>query len=351
MRDPYWDIVKGLGIIAVVTAHAELLAMEINWFHLELFFFVSGFLLNAEKCMDYQTFFLHKLNTLWKPFVFYNIIFFVLHDFFICINWIATENFNGIIMLSQWIKLYDLPKHIAASIFKGNTDIMCGPTWFMAPFLSNILLFGFLVKVAYKKSVYYLPLSIILLFIVGTAIVKHSPGMKMYIDMAMMLLPITAAGFYLKEFSKKKKLHVTEIFPKRTYIGILIISLAVLGFLEYKQTVLYLSGYGMGNWFTFLVAAFSGIFMTLFVAKFALYIDLVKKVLAFIGKESFHIMALHFVGFKVLTTLYVIFLGLDFHLMAYYHLTQVPSYIYIIFGIGIPLLLRKAYNLIKRRLI
>ena len=66
MRDSYLDILKGLGIIFVVMAHANIFAREINWFHLELFFFVSGFLLNPKKCMDYGEFFLHKLKTLWK---------------------------------------------------------------------------------------------------------------------------------------------------------------------------------------------------------------------------------------------------------------------------------------------
>ena len=57
MRDAYWDIMKGLGILAVVAAHSQILALEINWFHLEIFFFVSGFLFNAEKCLDYGKFF------------------------------------------------------------------------------------------------------------------------------------------------------------------------------------------------------------------------------------------------------------------------------------------------------
>ena len=87
MRDSYLDILKGLGIIFVVMAHVNIFRQEINWFHLELFFFVSGFLLNPKKCTDYGEFFLHKLKTLWKPFVMYNAVFFLLHDFFISINY------------------------------------------------------------------------------------------------------------------------------------------------------------------------------------------------------------------------------------------------------------------------
>ncbi len=62
MRDLYWDILKGLGIVAVVMGHAGIFTMEVNWFHLELFFFVSGFLFKAEKCLDYGNFFCHKLK-------------------------------------------------------------------------------------------------------------------------------------------------------------------------------------------------------------------------------------------------------------------------------------------------
>lgn len=108
--------------------------------------------------------------------------------------------------------------------------------------------------------------------------------------------------------------------------------------------------FGTGNVFIFMVAAFSGIYLTMILARIILTANLPTKFFAYIGRESFHIMALHFVGFKILTSLYVISSGNDFSLMNYYILQQISPYIYVIFGIGIPLLFRKIYNLIERKL-
>ena len=349
MRDSYWDIIKGLGIIFVVMAHSYILIQELNWFHLELFFFVSGFLFKAEKCLDYGAFFLHKLKTLWKPFVLYNVICLAFQDLFISINWLSTENVPGTVF-ANWIGIYELHRYIVATICVGAVSPMCGATWFMAPFLSNILLFAIAVKVTYKKSPLYLPLTIILLFIVGVALCKHSPGCTMYVDMAMMLLPITAAGFYLKKFCIAKNIHVKQIFSNGIAGGGIIISLIIFGFLKHEGKFSGLGGYSMGNWFYFIIAAFSGIYLTMILARIISMSDLTTKFFAYIGRESFHIMALHFFGFRILSTLYVIFSDSDLSLLKYYMLPQISIYIYVIFGVGIPLLFRKIYDLVERKL-
>lgn len=366
MRDPYWDIVKGLGIIAVVAAHAHLYSMQFNWFHLEVFFFVSGFLLNPKKCTDYGNFSLHKLKTLWKPFVMYNIVFFALNDFFMTINWIVTEDtvddwiaahpdyiYNKAVktftMMSVWISIREFPLHIIDVIFKGVPAVMCGATWFMAPFFVNLLLFGYLVKITYNKSAWQLPALLLLFFASGVAIINHSQDLPLYSDMAMFLLPITAAGFYLKKFCSEKNIHVAEIFSARPAIGGSIAALTVFALLEHEQKFIALAGYKMGNWLIFNVAAFAGIFLTMFAARIILMSNLYTKIFAYIGKRSFHIMALHFVGFKILTSLYVFFYNGNPVIRSVTTLPEVYGYYYTIFGIGIPLIFCEVYSKMKRR--
>ena len=107
--------------------------------------------------------------------------------------------------------------------------------------------------------------------------------------------------------------------------------------------------FGTGNIFIFMLAAFSGIWLTMILARIILLSDLPTKFFAYVGRESFHIMALHFVGFKLLTSFYVISEGADYHLMNYYIINEIPPFLYIVFGIGIPLLFRKIYDESKRR--
>ena len=85
-------------------------------------------------------------------------------------------------------------------------------------------------------------------------------------------------------------------------------------------------------------------------AKIINSVDVLKKIFAFIGRESFHIMALHFVGFKILSSIYVLTGGQDYNLMAFYILPEIPLFLYVVFGIGISLLLRKIFQQILMRL-
>ena len=354
MRDAYWDIVKGIGIIAVVVAHATILVMEINWFQLELFFFVSGFLFSEKKCLDYGNFFLHKLKTLWKPFVLYNALFFILHNFFISIHWITDDaNLQGqIVMFASRLGVCEIPKQILYSLFNGAVDTMCGATWFMAPFFSNILIFALIVKFSYGKPAWTLPLIVMVVSVLGIVMVKHSAGTVMYVDMAMTLLPITAAGFYLKNFCRKKNANFSDLIFKYKLPLIISVALSTVAFyyLETKQIILGLGGYGMKDWFPFFVGAFSGICFCLILAKLIISVELPKKIFAYIGEKSFHIMALHFIGFKILTSIYVIFNGEDFSLMSRYTLPEINETFYVIFGVIVPLILMKIYQQIIKRL-
>ena len=353
MRDAYWDIVKGIGIIAVVVAHANILVMEINWFHLELFFFVSGFLFSEKKCLEYGNFFLHKLKTLWKPFVMYNALFFILHNFFINIHWITNDvNLQGqIVMFSNYFSVYEIPKQILYSLFNGAVNTMCGATWFMAPFFSNILIFALIVKFSYGKPKFTLSLMILIVFILGIAMVKHSAGTVMYVDMAMTLLPITAAGFYLKNFCRKQNANFSDLIFKYKLPLLISVALPTVSFyfLEKNKIIIGLGGYGMKDWFPFLIGAFSGICFTLILAKLINSFELLGKIVAFIGEKSFHIMALHFIGFKFLTSIYVIFNGEDFSLMSRYTLPEINETFYVIFGVIVPLILMKIYQQIIKR--
>ena len=354
MRDPYVDIIKGFGIFTVVTLHSTIFVQEINYFNLQLFFFVSGFLLNPNKCVDFGNFFLRKLKTLWKPFVMYNVLFFILHDFFLYINWIITEPMPqsltlDVQMVAPYIDLISFFHCVANNIFLGQVAPMCGATWFMAPFTINILLFAFLVHISNGKAKFLLPLLTLGFFIVGTEIVKHKPGLVLYADMAMMLLPLTLAGFYTKKICNRKNILLSDLittYKMPSAIG-LIVSVAVFAYLEINEVIIYLPRYGIGHWFIFTLAAFAGLCISMFMAKIVLMIEPLKKFFTLIGEESFHIMSLHFLGFKILNTIIVLLYDLDSRFMSAYTINGAPKFyyvLYIFFGIGTSLLLRKIYK-------
>ena len=318
MRDKYWDIMKALAILSVVIGHAQILNDKISWFELQIFFFVSGFLFNAQKCLNYGEFFLHKLSTLWKPMILYNTVFLFLHDFFIKIHWISLQQQPFIewynIMISSWISIYEIPRHFFLALFNGMVDVMCGPLWFMAWFFSNILLFGCLVKYSHNKPAYTLPVLTLLFFVAGIAIDKHVPGIVMYVDKALLMLPITAMGFYLKKLCYSENLHVTELVSKYKIKSAICLSFFMSVFflsISHSEFVYELVKGGGARYLLIIILQLSGICFTMVLAWIVMYVEQLKTFFAFIGSESFHIMALHFVGFKILTSICTIFSGKD----------------------------------------
>ena len=106
VRDPYWDIMKGLGIIAVAAGHAMVLPIEVNYYHIALFFFVGGALFKSEKCRDYGHFFMKKFKGLWWPFFLYNAFFFCLQPFFLWIRFLLRQ---PAIRQLNWLKNMAMP--------------------------------------------------------------------------------------------------------------------------------------------------------------------------------------------------------------------------------------------------
>ncbi|MBB5336885.1 acyltransferase family protein [Pectinatus brassicae] len=82
MRDKYWDIIKALGIIAVVLGHIGILGYFVSLYHLVLFFFVAGYFYNEKYSTNLFNFFAKKLERLWWPTFKYTCFFTIFHNVF-----------------------------------------------------------------------------------------------------------------------------------------------------------------------------------------------------------------------------------------------------------------------------
>ena len=84
-RSFYWDIVKGLGIIAIVLGHSGYFAGAFVYlFHLALFFFITGYFYNEAKYGDDPfAYFGARLSGAWPRYFFYAAVFVLLHNFFV----------------------------------------------------------------------------------------------------------------------------------------------------------------------------------------------------------------------------------------------------------------------------
>ncbi len=71
----FWDILKGIGIVSIVFGHSQNLGIAIRtvyYYHLAIFFFISGYFYNEERYGDAPfDFFARRLKNMWVPYFCY----------------------------------------------------------------------------------------------------------------------------------------------------------------------------------------------------------------------------------------------------------------------------------------
>ena len=79
-RTPLYDVAKGICIISVVLGHLGIATRFVYFYHLPIFFFISGLFLNAEK-YSFKAFLLKKIESLYIPYVIFSLLFAIIFDF------------------------------------------------------------------------------------------------------------------------------------------------------------------------------------------------------------------------------------------------------------------------------
>lgn len=139
-RDLSIDILKGIGILMVVVGHSgcpATLRTLIYMVHMPLFFMASGYFLKVERLLDVSAFFKSKVKSLYIPFVKYAIPILLLHNLLIRV---------GIMSTRCGAQYYDLVTAMQELILRVvfmevHGEQLLGTFWFLqALFVSNILL-------------------------------------------------------------------------------------------------------------------------------------------------------------------------------------------------------------------
>lgn len=117
-RSQYVDITKGIAIIAVVLLHTDFqfssshympLSSLLGWmWHVAVFFLVGGFFIKENKLIQPVPFIKGKLNSLYKPLLYFYIPVVLLHNLFIKIGWYDPLIIYG----GKHIELWDLNVYI-----------------------------------------------------------------------------------------------------------------------------------------------------------------------------------------------------------------------------------------------
>lgn len=284
------DVLKGLGIILVILGHLRLSPELVNYiylFHMPLFFFISGYLMNIDSYKSFNQLVKKKARTLLIPYITFSII------SIICYSIIGQSDI-------------DVSKTILSFVEGKRNEIYFNvPLWFLVGLFVVELMFYSLKKVV-GNDILLLTLTIIINFVAVVFLkVIETPNLIWSIDTAMYYLLYYQIGnlfrVYQNRINIKKTLNRATIgifvFFGIAFNIMLLISPDLIYFVyKYVNT-------NRGYLFIWLIlCAITGIITFVCLSMF------IKKstTLEYIGKNSLIIFALHYpVGILALDMLKV----------------------------------------------
>lgn len=365
-RDQRIDIVKGLGIFLMVAIHAGCVFLGFtSSFHMAIFFIASGYLYNNKYSDNIQSmgkFVFKKIKGLWLPYFLFSTLFVLLNNFFININ-VYTNNQmilqseSQYKVLSEYFSFADMAKKILnAGLFRTNTQLG-GALWFFETLFIVVILyaiFDFLIR-KITKSV-KINLCIQLFISIAFSAVGYYLGLKQIylsfcIERVFTVYILIFLGVLIKKYSwleMIKKLNIIVKAVTAVLSGVAIyVYYAFFGGVSLSINITY-------NPVCFVIISFLGfIFLYVIADIICTYINRIAKVIAYFSIRAVPIIAVHFLAFKIVSVIGVVFFGMDSYLIASFPVLFTDGFwwiAYTIVGIGVPLLLDFPYIKLKSKI-
>lgn len=322
-RSNYIDILKGIGIVSIVIGHAStgLLNSFVYTYHLMIFFFVVGLCFSEEKAERPAEFFGKYVVKLLVLYIAYNTFFVAFHNLFA--QWNLTPG--------RWERrnLFEL---LFYPLILTSADPFLGAFWFIPMFLCGVFVYSISFSLAMSTR-YRVMVNLTLALIWGIiALTINQYGITFgyHIQTSFLGVPIIYAGYYAKKLWKRidKLLHPVGCALS---IALILLVLHFVGRIE-------LSANQIIDKFFFYPITLVGIYFCCCLAKL-LNSTSMSKAFGWIGKNSFHIMAMHFLAFKLVDVVYCMALGIaDPQVISRYPNSGFPiTILYWLAGVFLPL--------------
>ncbi|MBU3143468.1 acyltransferase family protein [Clostridium sp. CF012] len=348
-RDVYWDIIKGLGIIAVVLGHSGFkYGIILNYYHLAIFFFVAGFFYKDKYSYDLVDYIIKKVKDLWWPLIKYGIVFIILHNIFIRMNIYSTITGEPMIYPKVVYSLYETVNNILLLILTGNQlEEVMGASWFVFPLFCAMIIFCFIRNIAIKlsdtqtKREIYIYILCWLIGGVGMILSAKKLQLVWRIDVSLIAIPIISCGYVCKTYWSKIKLNWIMA----------IMGVFVIVYFYRNGLVISFAAGQIGNPIAFTLVTFAGIYINLYIGKILLKTNKLKCIFACLGRESFHIMVLQFLAMKLINLIAVLFYHKELYNIAKFPYSNINLWILnTLAGLFIPVLGVWLFNKIVNKL-
>lgn len=293
-RSLYWDIVKGLGIIAIVLGHTGYFAGAFVYlFHLALFFFITGYFYNEDKYGDapFQYFGI-RLAGAWPKYMFYTLFFVLLHNFFVTNGiYAGQETYNHTQMLTAWMNSisFNCPEQVQGALW-------FVPVWLVsAGLFAGCVWFGRTIAARFSApglKLWLIGAPVLLLGFIGLFLNMRKCGLNYNLQTAFLVVPLYYLAWLMKRF-------LPEFKRWLPWYGCVVSGFLLTQANNRFHIFIDLASMNIpGIWFY--PVSLIGIYFVLSLARLAERLRPLARLFTFFGRQSFDIMALHFALFKLL---------------------------------------------------
>lgn len=338
------SICKGIGIILMVLGHSgfsEYGTKVIYLFHMPLFMILSGYCLSDRYFGNVIGFLKSRVKRLYLPFVYWSLIFLLLHNVFLYLH-VYDPNYGYLGVGTNSYSLKETVYWASSILFRMNgNESLLGAYWFIrALFVGSII--SFLLLLLCKRRVGLSILIAVVLSVLFSLFGWHIPR---YFRIGIM--EVYCSVYYLIGYwYRKSNLHFDKNF------GILLLSFFLL-ILSSLFLPLSYPDVTACTLLPYVVMACAGTILVVFVS------NLVKRnvnmtiALSYVGSNTFIILTLHFLAFKLISLLYILSHGIGFERLAEFPIIDETKghfwwIAYTIAGVCIPLLLQAIYKYLKK---
>ena len=350
-RSVYWDAVKGAAIFLVVLGHcggpSVPLAYIINYSHLANFFFVAGALYKDKYSAAPLTYMGKRLRSIYFPAVKYILAYILLHNLFIRMNIYSTVTTEAMIYPKSYYGAADILSTCFQAICGGIwAEEMGGALWFCLPLIVSLSMFCLLrYPGRWIKRTAYREMEIVIfsgiIGALGLILTVRSIHLAWRSELAMLSVPVVCAGYLFGE-------HIQYFFDKVNIFYALPCAGALV-YLYYGRSfeISFAAGI-VTEPLLFYPATFCGIYCCLFLAKLLCRSSFLSRVAAKLGSLSFHVMALHFLAFKIVNLLFVVVNDCPLYIIAMFPYAYSGWwYLNLLAGLVVPPILVLGYRRVK----
>ena len=292
-RDTLIDLLKGIGIISIVIGHSSWILPGIGFpmgpfvytYHIMIFFFVAGMCFKPRWDLTPYMQIGKRLGGLLPIYIKYSVIFILLHNFFLKIHILKSDT----AVFSK--------KDIISAIFNAcvlrTSESMLGAFWFIPMFFIGMsmfmLLFYSVDKLKCSKFGH-------VLICIGTAVIGiilnyKGIGLQYHMQTSVLGIPVIYLGYLFQRHRLQIQRYVHWwLTPVLGFVIWKVLSLNI-GIVELSANMIL-------HPLLFYPITVVGITFCICLANGIGKLKNVCKLFCAAGKNSYHIMALHFITFK-----------------------------------------------------